>query len=62
MAGIPGTYVNAVTMGPHLPTQELYQWNLSWGQELWNGAGAARLLDADPELAEAYGFVPAQAV
>jgi hypothetical protein len=40
MAGIPGTYVNAVTMGPHLPTQELYQWNLSWGQELWNGAGA----------------------
>ena len=38
MAGIPGTYVNAVTMGPHLPTQELYQWNLSWGQELWKGA------------------------
>lgn len=40
MAGVPGTYVNAVTMGPHLPTQELYQWNLSWGQELWRGAGA----------------------
>src|SRR5580700_10726943 len=40
MAGIPGTYVSAVTMGPHLPTQELYQWNLSWGQELWKGAGA----------------------
>jgi hypothetical protein len=40
VAGIPGTYVNAVTMGPHLPTQELYQWNLSWGQELWKGAGA----------------------
>jgi Carboxypeptidase regulatory-like domain len=40
MAGIPGTYVNAVTMGPHLPTQNLYQWNLSWGQELWKGAGA----------------------
>jgi hypothetical protein len=40
VAGIPGTYVSAVTMGPHLPTQELYQWNLSWGQELWNGAGA----------------------
>jgi Carboxypeptidase regulatory-like domain len=39
VAGIPGTYVNAVTMGPHLPTQELYQWNLSWGQELWKGAG-----------------------
>ena len=39
MAGIPGTYVNAVTMGPHLPTQELYQWNLSFGQELWRGAG-----------------------
>jgi hypothetical protein len=40
VAGVPGTYVNAVTMGPHLPTQELYQWNVSWGQELWNGAGA----------------------
>jgi hypothetical protein len=40
IAGVPGTYVNAVTMGPHLPTQELYQWNLSWGQELWQGAGA----------------------
>jgi hypothetical protein len=40
VAGVPGTYVNAVTMGPHLPTQELYQWNLSWGQELWQGAGA----------------------
>ncbi len=40
MAGIPGTYVSAVTMGPNLPTQELYQWNLSWGQELWSGAGA----------------------
>jgi Carboxypeptidase regulatory-like domain len=40
VAGVPGTYVNAVTMGPHLPTQELYQWNLSWGQELWKGAGA----------------------
>jgi hypothetical protein len=40
VAGVPGTYVRAVTMGPHLPTQELYQWNLSWGQELWKGAGA----------------------
>jgi hypothetical protein len=40
VAGIPGTYVNAVTMGPHLPTQELYQWNLSWGQEFWKGSGA----------------------
>jgi hypothetical protein len=40
VAGTPGTYVNAVTMGPHLPTQTLYQWNLSWGQELWQGAGA----------------------
>jgi len=40
VAGVPGTYVNAVTMGPHLPTQELYQWNLSWGQELWKGSGA----------------------
>jgi hypothetical protein len=40
MAGTPGTYVSAVTMGPYLPTQTLYQWNLSWGEELWNGAGA----------------------
>lgn len=40
VAGTPGTYVNAVTMGPDLPTQRLYQWNLSWGQELWQGAGA----------------------
>jgi len=40
VAGIPGTYVSAVTMGPHLPVQELYQWNLSWGQELWKGSGA----------------------
>jgi hypothetical protein len=39
MAGTPGTYVSAVTMGPYLPTQTLYQWNLSWGEELWNGAG-----------------------
>jgi len=39
-AGIPGTYVSAVTMGPSLPTQTLYQWNLSWGQDLWKGAGA----------------------
>ncbi|QNI30589.1 TonB-dependent receptor [Alloacidobacterium dinghuense] len=34
------TYVSAVTMGPYLPTQTLYQWNLSWGQDLWKGAGA----------------------
>ncbi|MGC2400994.1 MAG: carboxypeptidase regulatory-like domain-containing protein [Acidobacteriaceae bacterium] len=40
VAGVPGTYVSAVTMGPHLPVQTLYQWNLSWGQELWKGAGA----------------------
>lgn len=39
-AGVAGTYVSAVTMGPSLPTQTLYQWNLSWGQDLWNGAGA----------------------
>ncbi len=39
VAGIPGTYVSAVTMGPSLPTQTLYQWNLSWGQEVWKGAG-----------------------
>ena len=39
-AGVPGTYVRAVTMGPYLPTQTLYQWNVSAGQELWRGAGA----------------------
>jgi hypothetical protein len=38
-AGIPGTYVGAVTMGPYLPTQTLYQWNLSFGQEFWRGSG-----------------------
>lgn len=32
-------YVSAVTMGPYLPTQTLYQWNLSFGQALWQGAG-----------------------
>jgi hypothetical protein len=40
IAGVPGTYVSAVTMGPYLPTQTLYQWNLSFGQGLWQGAGA----------------------
>ena len=39
VAGIAGTYVNAVTMGPYLPTQTLYQWNLTAGQQLWAGAG-----------------------
>ena len=39
VGGTPGTYVNAITMGPHLPVQTLYQWNLSAGQEVWkNGA------------------------
>lgn len=36
----PGSYVSAVTIDPRLPTQQLYQWNLSAGQELWSGAGA----------------------
>jgi hypothetical protein len=40
VAGVAGSYVNAVTMGPYLPTQTLYQWNLSIGQQLWRGAGA----------------------
>ncbi|WP_263358505.1 TonB-dependent receptor [Acidicapsa ligni] len=39
VAGVPGSYVNAVTMGPYLPTQTLYQWNLTVGRELWQGAG-----------------------
>jgi hypothetical protein len=39
VAGVAGTYVNAVTMGPYLPTQTLYQWNASAGQQLWSGAG-----------------------
>ena len=38
VAGTPGTYVSAITMGPNLPTQRLYQWNLSAGQELWSGS------------------------
>jgi hypothetical protein len=28
-----------VTVPKYLPTQTLYQWNLSWGQELWRNAG-----------------------
>ena len=39
VAGIPGTYVSAFTILPYLPTQTLYQWNLSLGQQLWRGAG-----------------------
>jgi hypothetical protein len=39
LAGTPGTYVNAITMGPHLPVQTLYQWNLSAGQEVWKNGG-----------------------
>ena len=39
VAGVLGTYVNAVTMGPYLPTQTLYQWNFSVGQQMWQGAG-----------------------
>lgn len=37
--GTPGSYVNAVTVNPYLPTQQLYQWNLTWGQSLWTGSG-----------------------
>jgi hypothetical protein len=39
VAGVPGTYVSAFTVSPHLPSQTLYQWNLSVGQEMWRGAG-----------------------
>jgi hypothetical protein len=39
IAGIPGTYVNATTMGPHLPTASAQQWNLTVGQSLWQNAG-----------------------
>ena len=39
VAGTPGSYVNAITMGPNLPVQTLYQWNISGGQELWRNAG-----------------------
>ena len=38
-AGIPGTYVSAFAINPHLPTQTLYQWNLSVGEGLWQNAG-----------------------
>ncbi len=39
IAGDPNTYVNVITVSPYLPTQALYQWNLSAGRELWQGAG-----------------------
>ncbi|WP_446745042.1 carboxypeptidase regulatory-like domain-containing protein [Silvibacterium acidisoli] len=39
VAGVPGTYVSATTVPKYLPSQTLYQWNLSWGQELWRNAG-----------------------
>ncbi|WP_245536411.1 carboxypeptidase regulatory-like domain-containing protein [Terriglobus saanensis] len=38
VTGVPGTYGSAITMGPDLPTQRLYQWNLSVGQDLWHNA------------------------
>lgn len=38
VAGVPGTYVSAITVQPNLPVQRSYQWNLSAGQELWTGA------------------------
>lgn len=40
VAGTPGTYVSAFTVNPYLPTQTLYQWNLSLGHGLWQGSGA----------------------
>ena len=39
VAGTLGTYVSAITINPYLPTQTLYQWNLSAGEALWQGAG-----------------------
>ena len=40
VAGIAGTYVSAIAVNPYLPTQTLYQWNLSLGKGLWQSAGA----------------------
>jgi hypothetical protein len=39
VAGVPGTYVNSIAINPYLPTQTLYQWNLSVGEGLWRNAG-----------------------
>jgi hypothetical protein len=39
VAGTPGTYVNAFTDNPYLPTPRLYQWNVDTGVELWRNAG-----------------------
>jgi hypothetical protein len=38
VAGVPGTYVSAVTYDPANKTQRSYQWNLDVGQELWRNA------------------------
>lgn len=38
VAGTPGTYINAFTDNPYLPTPRLYQWNLDVGNELWKNA------------------------
>jgi hypothetical protein len=39
VAGTPGTYVNAFTDNPYLPTPRLYQWNVDTGVEIWRNAG-----------------------
>lgn len=38
VAGVRGTYVSVFTNDPNNKTQRNYQWNLSTGYELWNGA------------------------
>jgi hypothetical protein len=39
VAGTPGSYVNAFTDNPNLPTPRMYQWNLDTGIQLWRNAG-----------------------
>jgi hypothetical protein len=39
IAGTPGTYVSAYSVANPLPSEEMYQWNLDNGLELWRNAG-----------------------
>jgi hypothetical protein len=39
IGGTPGTYVTAITENQYLPSEQMYQWNLDIGQEMWRNAG-----------------------
>ena len=39
VAGTPGTYVSAYSVQNHLPSETMYQWNVTNGIELWKNAG-----------------------